>query len=113
MNLTLMSLGLIPQPKKPKLPKGASRIYVDTGHGPRPAKRYLSLEARRDAIVKFMREQGSATVSELCDHFQMDVGLIGVDIRLLKKAGRVYISGATTLPKGGKQNVWSAHAEET
>lgn len=54
------------------------------------------------------------TISDLCEWTGADIGIVGSDVRTLKREGRIVWAGWDRIPSGGKQKLWRlADAEQT
>lgn len=112
MNLTLMSLGLIPQPERPKFPDGVVRTITDPHKHERDWSDFHKPSERRNWIVGWLAANGPATSAEICEYANSNIGVIGNDIRLLSKEKRIVCAGKIASPSGGYQKLWGANADQ-
>lgn len=108
MNMIALTLGMVPQPPRPSFPPGVVRKIVDADRRKRDVPEFYKPDARRDWIVAWLSANGPATCEDLCQLADSNVGVIGSDIRLLSKSGRIVCVARITSPIGGIQKMWGA-----
>lgn len=106
MDMIALTLGMAPQPQRPSFPPGVVRRIVDSDRLKRDVPEFYRPDARRDWIVAWLSANGPATCEDLCQVADSNVGVIGSDIRLLAKSGRIVCVARIKKPNGGIQKMW-------